>query len=172
MARPSKYTPTVVKCLTQYIADGLTIRDACYGVGISADTFCRWRKEKPEFDEAIIEATRAQSWSSAALAQTSSYRRYNRKQKNKQERNKTNGINTHLDENKALLGLLRASEGHFSSQQVTNLPKRSDPPVDAFGELIWCKPYFNTTNGKVEWVEKETFGKYVLHSCRFDVWKE
>lgn len=42
MARPSKYTPELVERIAQYTADGLTIRDACYGVGITEDTFCRW----------------------------------------------------------------------------------------------------------------------------------
>lgn len=175
MARPSKYTPELVKRITQYIADGLTIQDVCYGANISADTFCRWRKEKPEFDAAIVKATEAQTWSSAALAQTSEYRRYTRRQKHKQNtiKNKPEGINTGLEHNKALLGLLRASQSHFNNESCgqvgradnfdDKLPERSGPPVNEFGELVRCDPYLNTTNGRVEWVEKEMYGRCVVH---------
>mgnify|MGYP002509215016 CR=1 FL=1 len=54
MARPSKYTPELVKRIRQYIADGLTVRDACYGVGISEDTFCRWQQSQ----NVIIDSSR------------------------------------------------------------------------------------------------------------------
>ena len=182
MARPSKYTPELVKRITQYIADGLTIQDVCYGANISADTFCRWRKEKPEFDAAIVKATEAQTWSSAALAQTSEYRRYIRRQKHKQNttKNKPEGANTGLEHNNALLGLLRASQSHFDNgKQVAQtspfgdtLPERSGPPVNEFGELIRCDPYLNTTNGRIEWVEKEMYGKYILHRCSVGNWSE
>lgn len=63
MARPSKYTPELTeltKRIKQYISDGLTVRDACYGVGISEGTFCRWRREKPEFARLVQKATEAQ----------------------------------------------------------------------------------------------------------------
>lgn len=29
-------------CVRQYLADGLTVRDCCFGIGISEDTFCVW----------------------------------------------------------------------------------------------------------------------------------
>lgn len=67
MTRPSKYTPELVRRIKQYISDGLTVRDACYGVNISEDIFCRWRREKPEFAKLVQEVTDAQCWSSAGL---------------------------------------------------------------------------------------------------------
>lgn len=79
MARPSKYNQELVDQIVGYIADGLTIRDTCYGTGISEDTFWRWNREKPEFAEAIKKATSQQKWSSEALKRTSEYRRYTRK---------------------------------------------------------------------------------------------
>lgn len=167
MARPSKYTPELVKRIAQYITDGLTIRDACYGVGITEDTFCRWRREKPEFAKAISEATANQNtWSSAALAKTSSYRRYTRKQK--QQRHK----NTYLEQENALEEPLNASQSHFVIAPIvpkvdirTLLPTRTEPPTNAFGNLAYSEPYYNPTTDKVEWVEKEMYGRYVLHRC-------
>ena len=71
MARPTKYTEELTKRIRQYLVDGLTVRDCCFGVGISEDTFCRWRREKPEFAKLVQEATEAQCWSSLGLARTS-----------------------------------------------------------------------------------------------------
>ena len=34
-----KYAPELTNQLVGYISDGLTIRDACFGAGISKDTF-------------------------------------------------------------------------------------------------------------------------------------
>lgn len=79
MTRPSKYTQELKDQIAGYIKDGLTIRDACFGAGISEDTFWRWNQEKLEFAEAIKKATISQKWSSEALARTSGYRRYARK---------------------------------------------------------------------------------------------
>lgn len=89
MARPSKYTPELTKRIRQYLADGLTVRNACYGAGISEDTFCRWRREKPEFAKLVQEATEAQAWSSLGLARTSEYRRYTRRAKRTQNQMKS-----------------------------------------------------------------------------------
>lgn len=45
MARPSKYTQELKDQIVSYITDGLTIRDVCFGAGISEDTFWRWNRE-------------------------------------------------------------------------------------------------------------------------------
>lgn len=81
MARPSKYNSELKDRIAGYIADGLTVRDACYGAGITEDTFWRWSREKVEFAEVIKQATAKakQKWSSEALMRTSEYRRYTRK---------------------------------------------------------------------------------------------
>lgn len=56
MARRSKYTPDVVKRLTDAIRLGATYELACGYAGISFETFNEWRKAKPEFSEAVKEA--------------------------------------------------------------------------------------------------------------------
>lgn len=178
MARPSKYNPELVKRIAQYITDGLTIRDACYGVGITEDTFCRWRREKPEFAKIVNDATAAQgTWSSVALAQTSDYRRYTRKQKQCQKQQRH--INTHLESENAPEGPLRKPQGYFENEVVspsfdiaTLLPARTEPPTNDFDELVYSKPYYNSTTDKVEWVEKEMYGHYVLHRCSVERWVE
>jgi len=181
MTRPSKYTPELTKRVHQYIADGLTVRDACYGVGISEDTFCRWRREKPEFAKLVQEATEAQCWSSAGLARTSEYRRYQRRVKRVQKQVLSK------KQSKTYLGTEKAQETPPNafirhSSQTTSIPgsfgaakklmERNEPLVNDFGELICCAPYYNCTTNKVEWVERETYGKPVLHRCSVEKWRE
>lgn len=69
------------KKLTMFIRDGLTISDACYGVGISVATFNRWRNSNVKFDQAIHEATSRQWETSFALAKYGA-RKYRRRFQN------------------------------------------------------------------------------------------
>lgn len=183
MARPTKYTPELVRRVRQYLADGLTVRDCCFGVGISEDTFCRWRREKPEFAELVQKATEAQCWSSLGLARTSEYRRYTRRIKHAQNQVKNEKrSNTRLEPENALETPLNASEGHSSvwlganlvnvTRKTNQLPTRTEPPVGEFGELVCCNPYRNSITNKVEWVERETYGRPILHRCSSEKWEE
>lgn len=180
MARPTKYTPELTKRIRQYISDGLTVRDACYGVGISEDTFCRWRREKPEFAKLVQEATKAQCWSSLGLARTSEYRRYTRRIKHAQNQPASERqSNTHPNTEKAPETALNAPERHSTGQADTvsfgaqaQLEDRSEPPTNDFGELMCCAPYYNPTTNKVEWVERETFGRPIFHRCSVEKWRE
>lgn len=181
MARPSKYNQELVDQIVGYIADGLTIRDTCYGAGISEDTFWRWNREKPEFAEAIKKATSQQKWSSEALKRTSEYRRYTRKAHihSRKTLKRQRPICSRLASEKPSERVLEASEGIISclvgnqqSRIQDILPTRSEAPTDAFGKLVFAKPYYNQTTDRIEWVEKETYGRYVLHSCRVEVWEE
>lgn len=181
MARPSKYTPELTKRIRQYIADGLTVRDACYGVGISEDTFCRWRREKPEFAKLVQEATEAQCWSSAGLARTSEYRRYQRRVKRAQKQVlDVKQSKTYLDTEKAQEtppnAFIRRSGQAVSTPSSFSVAKRlverNAPPTNNFGELICCAPYYNPMTNKIEWVERETYGKPVLHRCSAEKWQE
>lgn len=180
MARPTKYTPELTKRIRQYISDGLTVRDACYGVNISEDTFCRWRREKPEFAKLVQEATEAQCWSSLGLARTSECRRYTRRVKHAQNRAKSERrSNTHLNAENTLETALNASEGYSASQvnaasfgAQARLEERSEPLTNDFGELMCCAPYYNPTTNKVEWVERETFGRPIFHRCSVEKWQE
>lgn len=177
MARPSKYTKELVDQIVGYIADGLTIRDTCYGAGISEDTFWRWNREKVEFAEAIKKATNQQKWSSSELMRTAEYRRYTRKARIHSKRQKP--ICAHIASEKPSEQALRASDG-IISQRISRwqpnprniLPTRSEAPTNAFGKLVFSEPYYNQTTDRVEWIEKETYGRYVLHSCRVEVWEE
>lgn len=180
MARPSKYTPELTKCVRQYIADGLTIRDACYGVGISEDTFCRWRREKPDFAKLVHEATNAQCWSSAGLARTSEYRRYQRRIKRAQKQVlDEKRSKTYLDTKEAKETPPNAFIRHSSHAKSSSgfgaakrLMERNAPPTNDFSELVCCAPYYNPATNKVEWVERETYGKPVLHCCSVEKWRE
>lgn len=78
MARPTKITDEKKLKLADFIRSGLTIKDACYGVGISPSTFNRLRAKDMEFDKLIIEATEG-SWSNAEALAEYHYRGYRRK---------------------------------------------------------------------------------------------
>ncbi len=182
MARPTKYTPELVRRVRQYLVDGLTVRDCCYGVGISEDTFCRWRREKPEFAKLVQEATEAQCWSSLGLARTSEYRRYQRRLKRHQTQPESpKWLDTHLEAENAPEQALNGLQSRFVRGSITSsansspnfgLQTRTSPPTNDFGELVCCEPYYNSETNKVEWVEREMYGKPVLHRCNLEKWEE
>jgi len=51
-----KYTPARVRKICDYVAMGLPYVHACAAVGIVPQTLDRWRKQKPEFAEALRSA--------------------------------------------------------------------------------------------------------------------
>jgi hypothetical protein len=53
MARPSKYTPEVVKRVTDAIKLGATYELAAAYAGIAESTFYDWQAKKPEFSEQV-----------------------------------------------------------------------------------------------------------------------
>lgn len=78
MARPTKITDEKKLKLADFIRSGLTIKDACHGVGISPSTFNRLRAKDLEFDKLIVEATEG-GWSNAESLAKYHYRGYKRK---------------------------------------------------------------------------------------------
>jgi len=128
----------------------------------------------------VQEATEAQCWSSAGLARTSEYRRYQRRVKRIQKRVlDEKRSKTYLDTEKALETAPNAFKRHFDNQPgiycfniLDSLDERNNPPTNDFGELACCAPYYNPTTDKVEWVEREMFGRPVLHCCSVEKWKE
>lgn len=56
LGRRSKYTPETVKKICHAIELGATYELACNYAGIGHDTFHQWRKQKPEFSEAVKQA--------------------------------------------------------------------------------------------------------------------
>lgn len=56
MARPTKYTPDVVKRITDAIKLGATYELAASYGGISYRTFAEWNEKKPQFSQAIKDA--------------------------------------------------------------------------------------------------------------------
>lgn len=78
MARPTKITDEKKLKLADFIRSGLTIKDACYGVGISPSTFNRLRAKDLEFNKLINEATEG-GWTNAESLAKYHYRGYRRK---------------------------------------------------------------------------------------------
>lgn len=56
MARPTKYTPEVVKRFCDAVRIGATYELACKHAGISHETLSTWREKYPEFVESINSA--------------------------------------------------------------------------------------------------------------------
>jgi transposase len=53
MARPSKYTPEAVERIVEALEQGATYEAAAAHAGVHYDTLNEWRKEFPEFSEAL-----------------------------------------------------------------------------------------------------------------------
>ncbi len=54
--RPTKRTPRLEASLLKSIEDGLPLCHAAAAAGISYETFCDWRRQFPEFSDAISKA--------------------------------------------------------------------------------------------------------------------
>lgn len=78
MARPTKITNEKKLKLADFIRSGLTIKDACYGVGISPSTFNRLRAKDLEFNKLVNEATEG-GWDNAEALAKYHYRGYKRR---------------------------------------------------------------------------------------------
>ncbi len=78
MARPTKITNEKKLRLADFVRSGLTVKDACYGVGISTSTFNRLRAKDVDFDRLIVEATEG-GWTNAEALAKYHYRGYRRK---------------------------------------------------------------------------------------------
>jgi len=65
-----KYTPERVKAITDALRLGVTVEDACEYGDISAETFYKWLREKPDFAEAV-----KKSFASATVALVGRIRR-------------------------------------------------------------------------------------------------
>lgn len=48
-----KYSKIITNKILECLKSGLTAKDACYFVGISEETYYKWKREKPEFSESI-----------------------------------------------------------------------------------------------------------------------
>lgn len=66
-----KYIPEVVDKICDLLSSGdYTIKDVCRQVGINEDTYHTWKKEKPDFSEAIKKAEIARLDSFAKMAKS------------------------------------------------------------------------------------------------------
>lgn len=68
MGRKCKLTPEIQEKFSELLRCRFTIKQACYGMGISVTTFNRWRNRYSEFDKAMNEATSRQWEDPIALA--------------------------------------------------------------------------------------------------------
>lgn len=172
MARPTKYSPEITEQLISYLKEGFTVRDACYGVGISEDTVCRWRHSHPDFAEQVKGALSYSYRSPSALVQSSGYRRYRVKQ-NKAQKADDSIIelsNCYQAPNVPYIAFKTLSEAFEQYTEgtynaVLDLPVRDTPPIDEYERLLPCEPYLNETTNAVEWVKEG-----ILHSCPVELW--
>jgi len=56
IGRPTKRTPATVRKICRGIAEGLPFKFAAVAAGVSEETFCKWRAEFADFNEAVQQA--------------------------------------------------------------------------------------------------------------------
>ena len=113
------------------------------------------------------------------MARTSEYRRYqrrlNRRHQTRPESQKWS--ETHLEAENAPEQALNSPQSRSIRGGIipvvahsvgVGLRTRTNPPTNDFGELVCCGPYYNSKTNKVEWVERELYGKPVLHRCSLE----
>ena len=157
--RPSKYTEELGSKIARHILEGLTIKDACFGAGISDDTFRRWRDKYPEFNKKVVEASNRQWENSAAIAKYhSGYRGYKRPKMRLSPDYDENMRKVSSTMEKALREPLKRPQPQF----WMGLPVKYQAPE----EFVPTPKYYNATTERVEWIEKDLYGRCVFHTCR------
>ena len=53
MGRPTKYDPSLCEILPDLFREGASIAEVCVKIGITKDTFYRWKTEYPDFSDAV-----------------------------------------------------------------------------------------------------------------------
>ncbi|MBR2989712.1 hypothetical protein IKF40_02170 [Candidatus Saccharibacteria bacterium] len=163
MARPSKFNPQVAEKIIDFLLDGLSIKDACFGTDISESSFARYRQQNPKFEQAVQDALASRQWGCAEAV-----KKYHSSQRHYGKETSTIGINTRLEARKPLETALRSPEGQFEKrkrpQTYMGLPIRYEP-LETY-ELD-VKPFVNPHNESVEWVKDG-----ILHRCYLDKWLE
>lgn len=163
MARPSKFTQQIADKLIGFLLDGLSIKDACFGVGIGESSFARYRQQNQDFDAAVRDALASRQWGSSEAI-----RKYHSKKRGCYHEEVQKRENFHLEAENALETALRSSERQLKKQKrpqtYAGLPIRYEP-LETY-ELD-VKPFVNPYNNSVEWVKNG-----VLHRCYIDKWLE
>lgn len=157
--RPTRYSEEIGDKLARFIREGLTIKDACYGVGISDDTFRRWRDKYPEFNKKVVEASNQQWESAEAIAKYhNGYRGYKRPKMRLNPNYDANMRKVSSSSQKPLTEALKRPRPQF----WMGLPVKYQTPE----ELVPMPKYYNATTNRVEWVEKDFDGRCIFHTCR------
>lgn len=159
MARPTKITDEKKLKLADFVRSGLTIKDACYGVGISPSTFNRLRDKDMKFDKMIIEATEG-GWTNAEALAKYHYRGYKRKNPPKYliqpEKPLTEALNAPQAHN------IMANKCQQRSKTYLGLPVRFTYPETRPSEY-----YYNGNTKRVERFTRDG----ILQSMSIGTWR-
>lgn len=156
--RPTRYTEELGDKIARHILEGLTIKDACFGAGISDDTFRRWRNKYPEFNKKVVEASNRQWENSSAIAKYhSGYRGYKRPKIRLNPDYDSNMGKVSSAMEKPRVEPLKRPQRQF----WMGLPVKYQVPE----ELVPTPRYYNATTERVEWIEKGAYGICALHTC-------
>ncbi len=145
MGRKSKYNEKVSGHLVDLIKSGLSFKQACLRVGISEDSFARWRKANPTFDKQIKKAKNQKKLST----------------KNGEKDQK--GIESHLKTEKPLETPLNASG---------SLPEESETymglPVyhELSDDIPSNKPFYYPSENAIQFFDY----RRIRYSCPTDLW--
>lgn len=104
MSRKSKFNEEIARRLVTLIHEGLNFKTACLKVGISEDSFARYRRANPDFDRQIKKAQKSFKMEKGSENTSSN-------ESTKEQAVYEKGTDSHLDTEKPLEMPLNASEG-------------------------------------------------------------
>lgn len=152
MARPTKYNRETAEGVVELIRQGYNLRAAAQAYGTSEASLSRWRERYPDFNKAVILATREQNDKASRLSGVRPYKR------------------------KACISPQYSPEPLTNHLALSEEEKAKQQPQTWLGLPIKPRPleyeptdyYVNPQTERVERIDKNG----VLHSCPMWVWEE
>ena len=167
MGRRSKYNDKTADLIIRYISLGYTIKDTAYATDVSDETIRRWRLQYPDFNKRLVEASNQQWERPEQLIKYKqpSYRAYKRPKIALSAEYGAKTVTDTSESEKPLLEALRPSK----RQTMYGLPVRPE----GVKELVKTPPYYNASNGQIEWVDyyNEYDRRMILHRCSIETYK-
>lgn len=152
MARPTKYNRETAEGVVELIRQGYNLRAAAQAYGASEASLSRWRERYPDFNKAVVLATREQNNKASRLSGVRPYKR------------------------KVCISPQYSPEPLIDHQTPSEKEKVRRQPQTWLGLPIKPRPleyeptgyYLNPNTERVEQIDKNG----VLHSCPMWVWEE
>ena len=158
MSRKSKFNEEIARRLVTLIHEGLNFKTACLKVGISEDSFARYRKANPDFDKQIRNAQK--SFKKAKIPEEKPV-----DEDRKNEIVHEDSTDSHLDTEKPLKTPLNASES-LSEEPETymGLPVYHELSDD----IPPNEPFYYPKENAIQFFDY----RRIRYSCPTDLWSK